>query len=119
MNQNTRAEGNKGEDEACTFLEGNGCRILERNFRSRRGEIDIIAEDEGTMVFVEVKYRKSTGSGQPYEAVTGSKQRTICHTADFYRMKKGLYENRPYRFDVISILGEKITWYRNAFEYKK
>lgn len=117
MVQNNRAEGNRGEDIACAHLAANGCRIIERNFRSRRGEIDIIADDAGTVVFAEVKYRKGTGSGQPYEAVTKAKQRTICRTADFYCMKNALSENRAYRFDVLSILGDTVTWYKNAFEY--
>ena len=88
---NTRAEGNEGEAMACRYLENMGCRVKERNFRSRRGEIDIIAEDSGTVVFVEVKYRRGKNTGHPYEAVTRSKQLTICRTADFYRMKNCLF----------------------------
>ena len=117
MRQNTRKEGNEGEDMACRFLEGEGCRIIARNFRSRRGEIDIISEDCGAIVFTEVKYRKSCRTGEPYEAVTFYKQRNICRTADFFRMKNGLSWEQACRFDVVSILGSEITWYKNAYEY--
>ncbi len=117
MKRDTRKKGNDGEDTACRFLEDKGCRIIERNFRSRRGEIDIVLDDAGTTVFTEVKYRSGISSGRPYEAVTRSKQITICRTADYYIMKKGLPEEIPYRFDVVSILENDVTWFKNAFEY--
>lgn len=73
--------------------------------------------DGETRVFFEVKYRKSTASGQPCEAVGFKKQRTICRTADHYRMVKSLPVDKPYRFDIISIRENNIKWYKNAFEY--
>jgi putative endonuclease len=81
------------------------------------GEIDIIASDEGAICFVEVKYRKSSKAGYPAEAVNSKKQYTISRTADHYRMKNHLSENIQYRFDVISMIGDEITWYKNAFQY--
>ena len=115
--KNKRALGAAYEQKAADYLAKRGVTILERNFRSRGGEIDIVAKDGNAVIFVEVKYRQDLAAGHPAEAVTYSKQRTICRTADFYRMKNGLSEDRPYRFDVIAILGDQIIWYRNAFEY--
>ena len=60
---NKRKVGNKGEDEAVQYLEEQGLHILERNFRTREGEIDIVAEDGGVLVFFEVKFRSSAGTG--------------------------------------------------------
>ncbi len=113
----TRKVGRVKEDAASEFLLRQGAGILFRNFRSRMGEIDIIASDHGTLCFIEVKYRKSVKKGYPAEAVGVRKQVTICRTADYYRMKMSLPEDLSYRFDVISIMGEEITWYKNAFSY--
>lgn len=114
---NKRKTGSTYENRACEYLENNGFKVLERNFRCRTGEIDIIGLDNGTYVFVEVKYRKSTSFGHPTEAVTYKKQQTICRVANFYRLYKKLAETASFRFDIISILGSDITWYKNAFNY--
>jgi len=113
----TRALGDRAEERAEAFLKEKGVKVLERNFRCRMGEIDLIGLEGSTCVFFEVKYRKSTGSGRPFEAVGVTKQRKISRTADFYRMKKGLGGDTLFRFDVISILGDEISWYKNAFYY--
>ncbi len=81
------------------------------------GEIDIIGSDGDVRVFFEVKYRRSAASGEPYEAVGYKKQRIICRTADHYRMIHSLSVDMPCRFDIISIRGDSIEWYKNAFEY--
>ncbi|MBQ7583024.1 MAG: YraN family protein [Lachnospiraceae bacterium] len=114
---NTRSTGSRKEAAAAEYIIEHGGRIRERNFRSRMGEIDIVAHDEGAICFVEVKYRRNSAAGHPAEAVGIKKQLTICRTADYYRMKHHLSENIPYRFDVISITGDEITWYKNAFQY--
>ncbi|MCR5627859.1 MAG: YraN family protein [Lachnospiraceae bacterium] len=115
---NTREKGAREEELAAGFLEKNGARILERNFRNRRGEIDIIAlEGDDTLLFIEVKYRKSDMRGLPAEAVNYKKQKTICRVADFYRAKNDLDESFKYRFDVISITDKGITHFKNAFSY--
>lgn len=113
-----RAMGSRYEQQAAAFLEENGVRILERNFRCRQGEIDLIGREGNTIVFIEVKYRRTDQCGTPAEAVNMSKQLALCKTADAYRMKKHLYGNVSFRFDVIAILGRETTWYRNAFEYR-
>ncbi len=100
-----------------SFLEENGVKVIEKNYRCRMGEIDIIGLDGDTRVFFEVKYRRDTRSGEPFEAVGFRKQRTICRTADHYLMMKSLPVDKPYRFDIISIRGNEIKWYKNAFEY--
>lgn len=91
--------------------------ILEQNFRCAGGEIDLIGKHRGYLVFVEVKYRKTDGKGTPEEAVGIGKQRKICKVADYYRMIKGIPDQSPVRYDVVAFLGEKCTWYKNAFEH--
>ncbi|MCR5773863.1 MAG: YraN family protein [Lachnospiraceae bacterium] len=114
---NKRKIGSRKEELAASYIEAHGGRVIDRNYRSRMGEIDLIANDDGTTCFIEVKYRSDIRKGYPAEAVDGRKQFTICRTSDHYRMKKGLSEDIPYRFDVISIVGSEITWYKNAFQY--
>ena len=96
-------------------MEEKGYKIIERNFRCRTGEIDIIAMDGRYLCFIEVKYRNSTVNGFPEEAVTKNKQHIIYRVAMFYLKKNGIGFESPCRFDVVSILDEKITLYKNAF----
>ncbi len=117
--ENTRHLGSREEDRAVSFLEKQGCTIIERNFSCRAGEIDIIYTDhEDTICFGEVKFRENTGCGLPEEAVDSRKQKKICRVSDHFRMKYGLDESQSYRFDVISLTPENINWIRNAFEYR-
>lgn len=115
---NKRAIGAQYEEQAALFLQQNGVRILERNFRNRFGEIDMIGFKEQTYLFIEVKYRRDNQLGDPICAVTNSKQRTICKVADYYRVYHNFNDCTPCRFDVITILGEEIKWYQNAFPYQ-
>lgn len=114
---NTREIGTKKEEEACRYLEKSGVRIRERNFRCRQGEIDIVGEDNGYLVFFEVKYRKDNVKGTASEAVGPAKQRKICRTADYYRMIHHCSSDVPIRFDVIAIDGSRLQWIRDAFGY--
>lgn len=112
--------GTRGEELAVRALKKNGYHILERNFRCRSGEIDIIAQDGKTLVFIEVKTRNSTEFGHPVEAVTSKKQYRISKTALHYLSRHDLFD-RDARFDVISVLtsGDNkpvIDIIRNAFE---
>ena len=113
--ENKRKTGSSYEDLAAACLESKGMRILDRNFRSRHGEIDLIARDGEALVFVEVKGRKDDRCGDPAEAVTFSKQRVIRDTARVYLMRKRLPEETPCRFDVVSICGEKVRHLPDAF----
>lgn len=114
---NKREVGGTYEKKAGLFLENQGLRILCYNFRNRYGEIDIVARDGATIVFVEVKYRKDTSKGLPQEAVDYRKQRKICRVADYYRMIHKMGDFSPVRFDVVAICGEEISWIQNAFDY--
>lgn len=114
---NTRKTGSVYEEIAADELVKKGYRILERNYRCKIGEIDIIAYKECTVVFVEVKYRRTKVSGSGVEAVPYYKQRKICLTADYYRMKNDLWDDLSYRFDILSIDGDEITHLENAFPY--
>lgn len=93
-----------------------GYEIIEYNFYSRVGEIDIVAKHNGYLVFVEVKYRENAGKGHPLEAITLKKQRSISKCA-FYYMQKNKLHDVPIRFDVVGILGEEIQVIQNAFEF--
>ena len=117
MTYNKRTIGTQYEDEAVRFLESKGIRILERNFRNRFGEIDIIGRDKDTYVFAEVKYRKDNRMGDPAYAVNFKKQNTICRIADYYRVCHHISDAIACRFDVIAFCGDEITWYENAFPY--
>lgn len=115
---NRRETGAEYERRAAEYLESLGWIILERNYRCRAGEIDLIAEDGGTLVFVEVKYRRCGAWGSPAEAVDGRKQYTICRVSDYYRMKQQVPESRACRFDVVSVQGEELQLFRDAFPYR-
>ena len=103
---NRRQRGNEGESLAVDYLRKKGYRILERNFRFERGEIDIIAEENDTLVFVEVKARRSLQYGEPEDAVTDAKCERIRNIADGYLFINGI-EDKSCRFDIIAIRFEK------------
>ena len=101
-----RSPGAWGEDLALRYLIKRGYKLLERNYRTRRGEIDLIVRKDDTLVFVEVKLRRGSGYGDPLEAVTPHKQNILRSVAEHY-----LYSTQPHlqtlRFDVIGILAER------------
>ena len=112
--------GKKGEDLAAWHLQQQGFVILARNYRQKRGEIDIIAQDGQTLVFLEVKTRQPAASYFPAEAVTPRKQMQISRTAQEYLLQHNM-QNTPARFDVISISMSatgipKIDHITNAFD---
>lgn len=115
---NRRQIGTKEEALAAAFLEKQGYQILERNFRCRLGEIDLIARDGSALVFIEVKYRRNAAFGSPAEAVNRKKQQTICRVADYYRMIHRISEYQPCRFDVAAIQGTAIEVIQDAFPYQ-
>ena len=94
--------GSYGENVACNYLEKIGYKIIERNFSSRQGEIDIIAKDGAEYVFVEVKTRSSDFYGKPAEAVNEVKKKHIYKTTKYYLYIHNL-ENAFVRFDVIEV----------------
>ena len=94
--------GRRGEARAARYLKGLGYRIIMRNYRAPSGEVDIIAMDGDTLVFVEVKARKGDSFGSPMEAVDQRKQKKITDAALFYL--SSLREQPPARFDVVGVL---------------
>ncbi len=111
--------GKLGEDLACAELTRRGYAILSRRYRTRFGEIDIVARDRGTTVFVEVKARDGDRFGDGAEAVTGWKQRRVAGMAVEYMTRYRLHD-RPCRFDVVAIdVGvnpPRVEVYINAFD---
>jgi putative endonuclease len=97
--------GSQGERAAAKFLERRGYRILASNYRTRLGEIDLIAEDRGTLVFIEVKARTTDRFGAPAEAITSAKQARITRLAQQFLAARHLGD-RPCRFDAVLISGD-------------
>ena len=127
--------GNKAELQACKFLISQDVKIIEQNFKALPyGEIDIIAlenthkqgdsrsesgmtsNDESTLIFIEVKYRKSANFGTAQEMVSRAKQQKIINTANIFLEQNLHYQNYECRFDVIAINNDDIEWIKNAFE---
>lgn len=110
--------GAAGEDIACAELEKLGYRIIQRNYRSRFGEIDIVAADADTIVFVEVKTKTSGDFGDPVEEVTPHKQRQIVSMGEEYHSYH-CQRDTACRFDVmgvdLSVMPAKISHYKDAF----
>lgn len=114
-NENRRQIGKRYEELAAGYLTAQGLHIIEQNYRSPHGEIDLIAFDRGYLVFIEVKYRKDGQMGDPAEAVGYEKQRHIRSAARRYLYDHRYGEETPCRFDVVAILGQQIRWFQNAF----
>lgn len=94
--------GNTGEDAAVAVVRAAGYKVVERNYRCRSGEIDLVCRDGRELVFVEVKYRRSTACGSPLAAVTPRKQQHITEAALHY-IRERRCERCPIRFDVVAI----------------
>ena len=107
--------GKTGEDRAVRELERRGYAILARRYRTRHGEIDIVADDGGTIVFVEVKAREGSECGGAAAAVTVHKQRRLASMAVDY-LARNHVTSRPCRFDVVAIDGPELTLYVSAFD---
>ena len=113
------SKGHAYEQIAEKYLYQQGCKIKDRNYHIRKGEIDLIVLDNATLVFVEVRYRKNSRFGTPEETITKRKQDKINLTAQHYIAKFNLWHTNA-RFDVVSIKptarGDiEINWIKNAF----
>ncbi|MBQ8764774.1 MAG: YraN family protein [Clostridia bacterium] len=115
--------GNIGEEAAVQALKKRGYKIIERNYRTKMGEIDIIAKDGEYTVFVEVRLRKSNAFGSPADTIDERKQQKIIKAAQMYAVKNDIYDN-PMRFDAVLInadtdgeklVNEEIQIIKNAF----
>jgi len=113
---NKRSVGSDKEDLVSMFLERNNIKILDRNFKTDRGEIDIIGSDNEYIVFFEVKYRKSAEHGNPLEAVTKAKIRRIVNASKVYLYQNHYSDDTYVRYDCIGVLDSEITWIKNAFD---
>lgn len=98
--------GSWAERKAALYLEEQGYKILQRNYRCRSGEVDLVCEDVGIIVFVEVRWRARSRYGYPEETITYDKLRNIVITARHYLATHKL-EDRECRFDVVAILGDE------------
>ncbi|NNK37503.1 MAG: YraN family protein [Xanthomonadales bacterium] len=108
------------EQSAEAFLAERGLHLLQRNYRTRRGEIDLVMRDGETLVFVEVRYRGAGSRGSGAESVTPAKQRRITEAARHFLSRADPHTLHPCRFDVVAIGQERgrtvMNWIRGAFE---
>ena len=113
--------GARAEQIAADYLQGRGLTILERNFRRRLGEIDLVARDGGVLVIAEVRTRSSKAFGGAAASVDGRKQRRIIRAAAQLLLLHREYAALPVRFDVLIVEGPtsaapEVNWLRHAFE---
>lgn len=110
----TKSEGSLGEEQAVKALKREGYKILERNHRTRFGEIDVIAEEGGALVFVEVKKRNTDRFGDALSAITKTKQRHMIKSALWYMKRHRCFDKRM-RFDAVGLDGTRVKIIKNAF----
>ncbi|MBI1890230.1 MAG: YraN family protein [Burkholderiales bacterium] len=107
-------QGQAGEEAALRYLLRNGLTLVNRNFRCKGGEIDLIMQDKDSLVFVEVRQRADRMHGGAAASITPAKQRRLINAAQFYLLR---YRQVPAcRFDVIAIDGDELEWLKNAIE---
>lgn len=109
-----QVEGQAGEDAALEYLQRQGLKLLQRNFRCKGGEIDLILQQQDSLVFVEVRKRKDAGYGGAAASVTARKQARLILAAQVFLQRYRVPP--PCRFDVIAIDGGRINWITNAIE---
>lgn len=115
--QSSKAVGDNAENQACNYLQQQGLKLIERNYRSRRGEIDLVMQQDKTLVFVEVRLRTNERFGSAAESVTSRKQGRIIAAAQHYLQQQP--SSLACRFDVVAISGKEapsINWIPNAFQ---
>ena len=112
---NKRQIGSVYEAMAADYLIQQGYHIIDKNYRCRMGEIDLIGIERGCLCFIEVKYRKDSRKGDPFAAVDIRKQRKIIQTAQYYLLTHPRFQENKCRFDVVGILADQIHLIRNAF----
>lgn len=113
----TQTRGKDAEDRACHYLQTQGLQLLQRNYRSKRGEIDLILQDKDSLVFVEVRYRARAAHGSAAESVDWRKQSKLIKCARHFLQAHPDTASQACRFDVISVSGpsDAIDWIQNAF----
>ncbi|PTR34876.1 putative endonuclease [Luteibacter sp. OK325] len=111
-----RATGDHFEGAALSFLQARGLRLVRANFLCRHGEIDLVMRDGDTVVFVEVRYRRSAAFGGALGSVTAAKRRKLISAAHLWLAWHPHDARRPCRFDVLAFEGDAVEWVRGAFE---
>jgi len=111
----TSQRGQDAELSAERYLHQQGLRTIEKNYRSKTGEIDLIMSDRKSLIFVEVRFRKNNLFGSAAESIDHKKQQRIRSTAEFYLMNHKRFEKHAKRFDVIAITGNELEWLQGAF----
>lgn len=113
---NRRNKGQYYEQQARSFLEQQGLLFVCANYHCRQGELDLIMQEQQTLVFVEVRYRASSDYGGALSSVTPAKQRKIRHTARYYLLSQKINEaHQACRFDIVSYDNDQCSWLKNAF----
>lgn len=111
--------GETAEQLACEHLLGHGLSVLRRNYRSPHGEIDLVMQAAGTLVFVEVRYRRASQFGTPAETVDARKQARLRATAEHFLQRHAPGCKTACRFDIVAVSGEgadvRLEWLQNAF----
>lgn len=108
-------QGNAAEDKACDFLLEQGLTLRCRNFRTRRGELDLVMQDGSTIVCVEVKYRKQNNYGSAVEFVTAKKLQRIRAAFEYYLLDNSVNSmTTSLRIDVVAINGNELQWLKNV-----
>lgn len=117
MPKTNKQRGHHYEQLAAQYLQRNGYQILQQNFYCKGGEIDLIALKAETLVFIEVKYRKTNLFGDPSEFVSISKQKKLMQCAQVYLQKNANYQKHNIRLDVMTFCGDQLQpqWIENAF----
>lgn len=114
-----RDKGTEVETAVCRYLQKQGLKLLTRNYHSRGGEIDLIMQHCTVLVFIEVRFRRSSAYGTAAETVTRTKQRRLIHTAEQY-LQRHRIQHDSCRFDVVGVSlansGYEMQWIQNAFE---
>ena len=121
MSPEKRKSGKIGEEAAAAFLRRKGYQIIERNYRNKLGEIDIIARDGGVLAFIEVRTKSSEAFGSPFESITKQKQKKLGQVSQSYLKMKQMTEADA-RFDVVAVFlaehrCQRIELIKNAFEF--
>ncbi len=115
----SQQQGNLAEQQALSYLINAGLTPIRQNYHSKRGEIDLIMADGDSLVFIEVRYRKSDRFGSAIESVNAQKQQRIIQTAEYFLLQNAT-KYRNYRFDVVAIspTGNEtsISWIKDAFQ---
>jgi putative endonuclease len=112
--------GQTAEDAVCRYLQQTGLKLVTRNYSCKLGEIDLIMKDGDSIVFVEVRFRRTNHYGDGLDSVTVSKQNKLLRTGSFYLQRHNLTEKMPCRFDVVAVSRQagqfSFDWIKNALQ---